>query len=95
MKRAGTKVGLVAAAACVGTWLLGTGEATATMAYQKKAKELGFPAANCQYCHEDKLPKKDAHKMNDRGQFLHEEKEKRKAKEVDIAWLKEYVEKKK
>lgn len=94
MKRTGTMVGLVAAAG-VGAWLLGAGEASATMAHQKKAKELGFPAANCQYCHEDKLPKKAAHKLNDRGQWLHEEKERRKAKEVDMAWLKEYVEKKK
>jgi hypothetical protein len=95
MKTAGKWVGLAAVAAGVATWVAGTGTATATMAFQKKAKELGFPAANCQYCHEDKLPKKDAHKMNDRGHFLLEEKEKRKAKEVDIAWLKEYVEKKK
>jgi hypothetical protein len=94
MKRAGTMVGLVVAVGA-GAWLLGTGEAHATMAFQKKAKELGYPAANCQYCHEDKLPKKDAHKMNDRGQFLVEQKEKHKAKEVDLAWLKEYVEKKK
>ena len=94
MKRAATMAGLVAAGA-VGAWLLGTGEATATLAYQKKAKELGFPAANCQYCHVDKLPKKDAHKNNERGEWLHEQKEKRKAKEVDMAWLKEYVEKKK
>jgi hypothetical protein len=95
MRRPGTIVGLAAALAGVGTWLAGTGAANATLAYQKKAKELGYPAANCQYCHEDKLPKKDAHKLNDRGQFLHEEKEKHKAKEVDLAWLKEYVEKKK
>jgi hypothetical protein len=94
MKRTGTMVGLVVAVGA-GAWLLGTGEASATMAHQKKAKELGFPAANCQYCHEDKLPKKDAHKMSDRGQFLVDQKEKRKAKEVDVAWLKEYVEKKK
>ena len=88
-------VGLAAALAGVGTWLAGAGVATATLANQKQAKALGYPAANCMYCHEDKLPKKAAHKFNDRGQWLHEEKEKRKAKEVDVAWLKEYVEKKK
>jgi hypothetical protein len=69
--------------------------ATATMPIQKKAKELGYPATNCQYCHVDKLPKKDAAAFNDRGKWLHEEKEKRKAKEVDVSWLKDYVEKKK
>ena len=95
MSRARTRLGLAATLAGVGAWLAGTGDAHATMDMQKKAKAAGFPAANCQYCHEDKLPKKDAHKMNDRGQFLVDQKEKHKAKEVDFAWLKEYVEKKK
>jgi hypothetical protein len=95
MRRVGTMAAVVAALAGVGTWVGGTGVANATLAHQKKAKELGYPAASCTYCHEDKLPKKDAHKLNDRGQWLHEQKEKRKAKEIDVAWLKEYVEKKK
>lgn len=95
MSRAGVRVGIAVAIMGVGTWLAGTGVATATLPMQKKAKELGYPATNCQYCHEDKLPKKDAHKFNERGQWLHEQKEKKKAKEVDVAWLKEYVEKKK
>jgi len=95
MRRTGLKVGLAAALAGVGTWLAGAGAAHATMAHQKEAKAAGFPAANCQYCHEDKLPKKAAHKMNDRGQYLVDQKEKHKAKEIDMAWLKDYVEKKK
>jgi hypothetical protein len=95
MSKAGAKVGLAVALAGLGTWLAGTGVATATLPIQKKAKELGYPATNCQYCHEDKLPKKDAHKFNERGHWLHEQKEKKKAKEVDVAWLKDYVEKKK
>jgi hypothetical protein len=94
MKKTGVGVGLAAALIGVGTWLGGAGVATATMPIQKKAKELGFPATNCLYCHVDKLPKKDAAAFNDRGKWLHEEKEKRKAKEVDAAWLKDYVEKK-
>ena len=89
------KIGLAGLAAGLGAWLAGAGSAHATLDMQKKAKAAGFPAANCQYCHEDKLPKKDAHKFNDRGQFLVDQKEKHKAKEVDLAWLKEYVEKKK
>jgi hypothetical protein len=95
MSKAGVKFGLAVALAGVGTWLAGTGVATATLPIQKKAKELGYAAANCQYCHVDKLPKKDDHKFNERGEWLHEQKEKKKAKEVDVTWLKDYVEKKK
>ena len=87
---AGRTVGLLALAAFLG----GAGDAGASMDMQKKAKAAGFPATNCQYCHVDKMPKKDAHKPNDRGQYLVDQKEKRKAKEIDVAWLKEYVEKK-
>ncbi|MDO8516453.1 MAG: hypothetical protein Q7S28_04325 [bacterium] len=64
---------------------------TATLPIQKKAKELGFPAANCQYCHVDKLPKKGASTNNERGKWLVAEKDKRGAKEVDPAWLKDYT----
>ena len=88
---AGRIVGPLALVAFLG----GAGDAAASMAMQKKAKELGYPAASCQYCHVDKLPKKDAHKFNERGQFLMDQKEKHKAKEVDLAWLKDYVEPKK
>jgi len=95
MSKAGVKVGVAVAIIGAGTWLAGTGVATATMPLQKKAKELNFPANNCQYCHEDKLPKKEAHKFNERGQWLVDQKEAKKAKEVDVAWLKDYVEKKK
>ena len=92
-KRTGFRVGVAVLVA--GTWLAGTGVAMATLPIQKKAKELGFKVTNCQYCHTDKLPKKDAAKLNDRGTWLHDEKVKRKAtKEVDAAWLKDYVEKK-
>ena len=94
MNKAGVGLGMVTAFMVVGTWLGSTGVATATLPMQKKAKELGYPAANCQYCHVEKLPKKGASTNNDRGKWLHEEKEKRKAKEVDPAWLKDYVEKK-
>ena len=95
MSKPGAKAVLAVALAGLGVWLAGAGVATATLPIQKKAKELGYPATNCQYCHEDKLPKKDAHKFSERGQWLHEQKEKKKAKEVDVAWLKDYVEKKK
>ena len=96
MRKARVGVGMAAALMGVGAWLAGTGVATATLPIQKKAKELGYTAVtNCQSCHVDKLPKKDAAKLNDRGKWLVDEKAKRKAtKEVDAAWLKDYVEKK-
>lgn len=77
-----------------GAWLAFAGVASATLPMQKKAKELGFPSTNCQYCHTDKLPKKESHESNDRGKFLSAEKERLKAKEIDVSWLKNYVEKK-
>ena len=55
---------------------------------QKQAKATGVDAKTCQYCHVDKLPKKDAgqHDPNDVGKWLIAEKDKRKAKQVDGAW---------
>jgi hypothetical protein len=87
----GRPVGLFALVAFLG----GAGDAWATLDMQKKAKAAGFPAANCLYCHNEKLPKKGAVTHNDRGKWLVEQKEKRKAttsKEIDFSWLKEYVE---
>jgi mono/diheme cytochrome c family protein len=72
-----------------------TRTASATVDMQKKAKAAGFEAQNCLYCHGEKLPKKGASTLSDRGNWLVAEKDKRKAKEVDAAWLKDYVEKKK
>jgi hypothetical protein len=73
-------------------WLGAASTASATMPMQKKAKEAGFEATNCLYCHTDKLPKKDAHALNDRGKFLMDQKEKKKAAEIDMSWLKDYKE---
>jgi hypothetical protein len=94
MKKSEAGLAMVVGLMALVTWLAGTGVATATLPIQKKAKELGYPATNCQYCHVDKLPKKGASTGNERGAWLIAEKDKRKAKEVDAAWLKEYVEKK-
>jgi hypothetical protein len=69
--------------------MLVSGMSTATLPIQKKAKELGFPVENCLYCHNEKLPKKDAVSHNERGNWLIAEKAKRNAKEVDPAWLKD------
>jgi hypothetical protein len=68
--------------------------AHATLELQKKAKEAGYAATSCQYCHVEKLPKKGATTHNDRGKWLLSLKETNKAKAVDVTWLKDYVEKK-
>ncbi len=60
---------------------------TANPEFLTKAKSLGFPANNCQYCHQSPAGGKG---WNERGNFLRTEKDKRKAKAVDVAWLKEY-----
>jgi len=88
------RTGLLLTAMVMGGWLGGAGEARATMDLQKKAKAAGFEATSCLYCHGEKIPKKGAMTHNDRGKFLTAEKDKKKAKEVDVAWLKDYVEKK-
>ncbi len=84
-------VGLLAA----GILIAGAQPSQATMPMQKKAKELGFPAANCLYCHNEKMPTKAKVTNNERGEFLVKQKEAKKAKEVDMAWLKDFVETKK
>jgi hypothetical protein len=71
-------------------WMLLADASSGTLPIQKKAKELGYPAENCLYCHNEKLPKKDAATHNERGKWLIAEKTKRGAKEVDPAWLKDY-----
>ena len=71
-------------------------KASATLDMQKQAKAAGIEmTGGCLYCHGEKLPKKDAVTHNDRGKWLIAEKEKRKAKVIDVAWLKDYVEPKK
>jgi len=65
--------------------------AAADMAMQKKAKELQVAGVvNCQSCHTDKMPKKGAAAVNAMGKWLVDQKAARKAKEIDVAWLKDY-----
>lgn len=66
--------------------------ASAKLPYVKKAKELGFKVENCQSCHVDKMPKKDAkgEPYNEMGKFLLAKKAERKATETDLNWLKDY-----
>jgi hypothetical protein len=84
--RLGLSIGLLFWVAC----MVVPSTTLANLKIQKKAKELGFPAVNCLYCHNEKLPKKDAATHNERGKWLIAEKEKRGVKEVDPAWLKDY-----
>jgi hypothetical protein len=90
MKRSGSTIGVAAVALAWAAGMLVGGTSSATLPISKKAKELGFKVENCQYCHVDKLPKKGASNPNERGAWLRAEKEKRHAKEVDPAWLKDY-----
>jgi hypothetical protein len=95
MRKTGWRFGLTAVLLAWGGWIFVADDSSATLAMQKKAKELGFPVENCLYCHVEKLPKKGAVTYNDRGKWLMAEKDKRKAKEVDVSWLKEYPAEKK
>ena len=91
MERSKSRLGIAACATFWAAWMLLPGTSSATLPIMKKAKELGFPAENCLYCHNEKLPKKGAATHNERGEWLKAEKAKRGAKEVDPAWLKDYT----
>jgi hypothetical protein len=82
--------GRIAVAAAV-IVALGSVPAAADMAMQKKAKELKIASVvNCQSCHTDKVPKKGAAAVNAMGKWLVDQKAAKKAKEIDVAWLKDY-----
>lgn len=57
-----------------------------------KAKDLGYPAQNCTYCHTVKVPKKATAQqdLNDRGKWLLQRKNELKVPEVLLDWLKDY-----
>jgi hypothetical protein len=90
MRKKGWHLGLGVVLLAWSGWMLLTETSSGSMPLQKKAKELGFPVENCMYCHNEKLPKKGAVTYTDRGKWLVSEKDKRQAKEVDVAWLKDY-----
>ena len=86
-----TTVGLASATLAVGLSLGLAGRADATAEMQKKAKAAGFAeSTNCLYCHNEKLPKKGSVTNNERGKWLVDQKEKKGAKEIDFAWLKDF-----
>lgn len=85
----------LATAAALGlAWTALAGIASATMPMQKQAKDAGVAGVACITCHVEKMPKKGAMTLSDKGKWLVAEKATRKAKDVDGAWLKEYKEKK-
>lgn len=76
------------------TLTLGVGviSVSAESSMLKAAKEAGFPAQNCRYCHSVAMPKKDGFKsedLNERGTWLAAE-AKKKGTKSDAAWLKDY-----
>lgn len=90
MRYRGSRLGLATVLSIGVVGMLVVSPSSATMNMQKQAKELGLPAENCLYCHAEKMPKKDAVTYNDRGKWLVDQKASRKAKDVDVAWLKDY-----
>lgn len=60
----------------------------AAQVMKDKAKALAMAEGNCVACHGKDIPAT----LNDRGNWLVLEKRKRKAKECDMAWLKDYRE---
>lgn len=86
-----SRVGVIGLLLFWAGWVVLSSTSSATLPMQKKAKELGITSVtDCMSCHGEKLPKKGASTLNDRGKWLVAEKEKRGAKEIDVAWLKEY-----
>lgn len=76
-------------------WLAGAGMASATLPMQKQAKDAGVQGVACTTCHVEKMPKKGAMTLSDKGKWLVAQKDAKKAKAVDGAWLKDYKEEKK
>jgi hypothetical protein len=86
---------LAVAGALALAWLGSAGMASATLPMQKQAKDAGVQGVACITCHGEKMPKKTAMTLNDKGKWLVAQKESKKAKEVDGSWLKDYKEEKK
>ena len=65
----------------------------ATPQMVSQAKAAGLPAKNCQYCHTVAMPKKEGFtpdELNERGKWLLSERDKQKAKDIKVDWLKNY-----
>ena len=95
MSKNGSRLGFMVALLVWCGWGAFSAVSSGMLETQKEAKAAGVDAKNCQYCHVDKLPKKDdgKHDLNDAGKWLVAEKDKKGAKAVDGAWLKDYPKK--
>lgn len=72
---------------------VGTGVALASAPMVGKAKGMGMPVKNCQYCHTDSAPKKETFKpeaLNERGKWLYDDMQARKLKAPDLEKLKDF-----
>jgi len=72
---------------------VGAGVALASPSMVAKAKGMGMPAKNCQYCHTDAAPKKETFKpetLNERGKWLYDDQQARKLKAPDLEKLKDF-----
>ncbi|MBI2517513.1 MAG: hypothetical protein HYV95_11465 [Opitutae bacterium] len=69
--------------------LLCAGSAQAKLGWVKKAKPYDEAVTSCLSCHTKEKPKK-GDPPNERGQWLRDQKEARKAKDIDFSWLKDY-----
>jgi hypothetical protein len=73
--------------------ILGAAPAIATPDLMVKAKGKGYPAQNCQYCHNSAAPKKDTFKpedLNERGKWMEAERQKKNLKAADVDTLADY-----
>jgi hypothetical protein len=85
MRMAKVSVGVLSAVTALA---LVVGGADAKPLYIKKAQAAGHKdVKNCAHCHTEKKPIKE---LNPVGQWLHKQKETKKAQEVDLTWLKDY-----
>jgi cytochrome c553 len=66
--------------------------AGASPKFVKESKDLGISEVkNCNSCHESKQASKfSSEDLNEVGKWLIERKKEKGAKEIDMAWLKEY-----
>ena len=89
MRAHGSRIGFITALLVSAGWIVFSPASRGDMDIQKEAKAAGVADVKCQSCHTAAMPKKDSHDLNDTGKWLVAEKEKRGAKKVDGAWLKD------
>ena len=58
--------------------------------YSEAREKYGSEIKGCKHCHVKALPKEDDHESNDLGKWLVEQKAKRNAEKIDVAWIEEY-----